>query len=345
MELIWAIYRLGVEAYWHIPKGEHTLTFKPSGQQILFRGMDNPDSITSITVKDGYLCWVWWEEAYQCQNEQDFDKVDLSIRGDLPEPLFKQHTLIFNPWSEKTWIKHRFFDVKQKNVETFTTNYLCNEFLGKDDIETFDIMKEINPRRYEIEGLGNWGIAEGLIFTNWKIWDEKEPALNDLLAMSEHYRHFNGLDFGYTHPTAFSAALNKRNEFKLYVYDEFYESTMSNQKIANSIISKGFRNERITADSEDRRTINELKLLGLYGIKGAVKGPGSVLAGIQKLQDYQMIVHPRCQNFMIELNNYVWKVDPKTGKTMNEPNKEFDHLMDANRYGTEKLTKIGAKIG
>ena len=109
-QLKWAINRLGVKHKWKVTKTPLELTYKPSGQKILFRGLDDPQSITSITVEEGNLCWAWWEEAFQCTSEDDFNKVDLSIRGELPEGLFKQHTLTFNPWSDKIWIKKRFFD-------------------------------------------------------------------------------------------------------------------------------------------------------------------------------------------------------------------------------------------
>ena len=96
-QLKWAINRLGVDQYWKATVNPLEITYVPSGQKILFRGMDDAQSITSITAEDGYLCWVWWEEAYQCNNEDEFNKVDLSIRGQIPEPLFKQHTFTFNP--------------------------------------------------------------------------------------------------------------------------------------------------------------------------------------------------------------------------------------------------------
>ena len=163
-QLIWAIKRLGVTYLWKIPKGEHTLTYEPSGQVILFRGMDDPDSITSITVSDGHLVWAWIEEAYQLHDEQAFDKLDMSFRGEVPYPLFKQLTLTFNPWSDTTWIKSRFFDNPDEDTFTLTTDYTCNEFLGDDDRAIFEKMKVNSPRRYAIEGLGNWGIAQGLIY-------------------------------------------------------------------------------------------------------------------------------------------------------------------------------------
>ena len=128
----------------------------PTGQKILFRGLDDPMSITSITVEKGYLCWCWFEEAFQIANEDDFNKVDMSIRGELPEGYFKQIIITFNPWSEKHWLKRRFFDpVDDPNILALTTTYKCNEWLGPDDIKLFDAMKISNPRRYNIEGEGN----------------------------------------------------------------------------------------------------------------------------------------------------------------------------------------------
>jgi len=347
-QLVWAINRLGVAHLWNIPKSELTLTYKPSGQQILFRGLDDPESITSITVVEGHLCWTWWEEAFQAANEEIFDKIDMSIRGDMPDPLFIQHTLTLNPWSDKHWIKRRFFDLLSKegkpldgeDIFTVTTTFEQNEFLGEKDRKRFKDMEEHSPKRYWIEGLGNWGIAEGLIFTNW---EQEDFDINELIE-NQQYRGLYGLDFGYNDPTAFVALRHKKGEFKLYLYDEFYQSTMSNQKIANSLIEKGFRSSLIKADSEDPRTINELKILGLLGIRGAKKGAGSVIGGLQKLEDYKIIVHPRCINTITALNNYAWQTDKKTGAILNIPDHDFSHIPDAIRYATEDLNKRYAKF-
>lgn len=349
-QLVWAINKLGVRHLWKIPKGDNTLTYLPSGQQILFRGLDDPQSITSITVEDGYLCWVWFEEAFQISSEDDFNKIDLSIRGAIPEPLFKQMTLTFNPWSERSWLKKRFFDNPDENTLALTTNYMMNEFLGEDDLLIYEKMKVQNPRRYEIEGLGNWGIAEGLIYTNWK---EEEFDIEKILQ--EHSKEktkgglpnfvsCNGMDFGYNDPTAFIGAYADRNRYKIYIYYEFCEVEMHNRKIANTIITAGFGNARIRADSEDPRTINELRLMGLTGICGAKKGAGSVVGGIQKLQDYEIIVHPKCVKTIESLSNYAWKKDKMTDKIMNEPDHEFSHIPDALRYGCEELQKFGVIV-
>ena len=192
-ELIWAINRLGVSHLWNIPKGELTLSYLPSGQTIIFRGMDEPDSLTSITVPVGYLCWAWIEEAYQLHDEDDFNKLDMSFRGELPEPLFKQITLIFNPWSELSWLKGRFFDNPDNNTFIDTTDYRCNEFLGNDDIAIFEAMRKNNPRRYKIEGLGQWGVSEGLIYLSYV----ENPEKNHVEIVDEKIMFIScGLDYG-----------------------------------------------------------------------------------------------------------------------------------------------------
>lgn len=349
-QLIWAIDKLGVRDLWNIPKGELTLTFKLTGQQILFRGMDDPQSITSITVPDGYLCWTWIEECFQITKEEDFNKLDMSIRGQLPPGLFHQFILTFNPWSDRHWLKARFFDNPDENTLAITTNYMMNEFLSESDIRLYEIMKERYPRRYRIEGLGEWGIAEGLIFENWH---EEDFDIDELIEKNRGKRTARGqtaffqccgLDFGYTDPTAFVALYADIKDYKLYVYHEMYEIQMENRKIAGELMQDGFGDCVIMADSEDPRTIRELSLLGLHGIRGAKKGSGSVLGGIQKLQDYEIIVHPRCQHFIESICNYAWKKDRITDKILPEPEHEFSHLMDAMRYATENLQRFGIQV-
>ena len=343
-QLKWAIKRLNVEHLWKVSKSPLQLTYIPSGQLILFRGLDEPDSITSITVDDGHLCWCWIEEAFQCANEEAFNKLDMSIRGKLPKPLFKQITLTFNPWSENIWLKPRFFDVKDDpNIMAITKNYDCNEFLGEEDVAIFEEMKIKNPRRYRIEGLGEWGIAQGLVYNNWEQQDfnwhelvQKKDKYGNLL-----YREYYGLDFGYSNdPTAFIACLVNQRDKTIHVFDELYLYQATNKQIVDTVKYKGYGRCLITADSEDPRTINELKLLGL-AMEPAIKGPNSVLHGIQKIQDFKIIVHPSCSNTVVELSNYVWQVDNKTGKTLNKPIDDFNHLADSLRYALHKVNNPG----
>lgn len=339
-QIVWAINQMGVSHLWKATISPLQLTYTPSGQRILFRGLDDPQSITSITVADGHLCWAWWEEAFQVTNEDDFNKVDLSIRGEIPAPLFKQHTLTFNPWSDKIWLKKRFFDTSAPNIFSTTMNYDCNEFLGADDIEIFEEMKINNPRRYAIEGLGGWGISEGLVYENWveQEFDYKNMRGAKDAYGKDIYRELNGLDFGYTNdPTAFIALLADERNKVLYIYDEVYKTHLKNKQIYENIKYRDHEYSRIAADSADPRTIDELKDAGLTRIFGVKKVPGSVESGIQKLQDYHIIVHPRCTNTIVELSNYVWDTDKQTGKVTTDPIGEYNHLMDALRYATVEL--------
>ncbi|MBR4973847.1 MAG: PBSX family phage terminase large subunit, partial [Clostridia bacterium] len=168
-QLKWAQEKLGVVHLWENTVSPLEMTYKPTGQKILFRGFDDVLKLASTTVAKGYLCWVWIEEAFEIASEADFDKLDLSIpRGNVPEYLFKQTTLTFNPWSATHWLKKRFFDTEKGNVSTYSTNYLCNEFLDDTDRAVFERMKTENYRKYTVAGLGEWGIAEGLVFENWQ---------------------------------------------------------------------------------------------------------------------------------------------------------------------------------
>lgn len=341
-QLKWAIKKLKVAHLWKIRNSPLQLTYTPSGQTIIFRGLDEPDSITSITVDDGHLCWVWIEEAFQCQNEEAFNKLDMSIRGELPKPLFKQLTLTFNPWSENIWLKSRFFDVPPNpNIMAVTKNFDCNEFLGDDDRAIFEEMRINNPRRFRIEGMGEWGIAEGLIYNNVVV---EEFNWHDLKAKKDkygnlQYREYYGLDFGYSNdPTAFCACLVNQKEKTIHIFDELYMYQATNKQIRDAIVYKGYGKCLITCDKADPRTTNELKILGLITERSKYD---EVNPGIQKLQDFKIIVHPTCVNTQIEFSNYVWDKDPKTGKIINDPIDEFNHIMDALRYALHKVNNPG----
>lgn len=337
-QLKWASNVLKVSHLWKFSKSPLEATYIPTGQKILFRGLDDPMSITSITVEHGHLCWCWFEEAFQIMNEDDFNKVDMSIRGELPKGYFKQITLSFNPWSEKHWLKKRFFDTKDEDVLAITTNYTCNEFLGEDDKKLFEKMKINNPRRYNIEGLGNWGIAEGLVYSNF---EELDFNIEDIKKRPNVKSAF-GLDFGYTNdPTAFIASLIDLNNMEIFIFDEHYQKAMSNKDIANMIKYKGYSKERIIGDSSEPKSIDDIKRQGIYRLKGARKGKDSILNGIQYVQDFKIYVHPKCENTLIELSNYVW--DTKEGNVINKPIDDYNHLMDALRYSLEDIRLGGVK--
>lgn len=327
-ELKWAIKRLHVEHLWQIKESPLEMTYTPTGQKIYFRGMDDPLKITSIAVEVGVLSWMWIEEAYEITKEDDFDTLAESMLGDCPEGLFKQITLTFNPWSDRTWIKPRFFDVEDDDVLAITTNYMCNEWLSAEDRKEFDRMKKNNPRRFNVAGLGNWGVIDGLVFERWR---EESFTLNQL---PQDVQSAFGLDFGYTNdPTALFCGFISLEERRLYVWDELYKTGLSNKAIYTEVSRMGYNKERITGDSAEPKSIDELRGFGLK-IKGAKKGKDSVNNGIQWIQDLEIIIHPRCVNFLTEISLYQWKKD-KFGKALNQPEDDNNHLMDAMRYALE----------
>jgi len=331
-DLRWAINRFQVQDYWELKESPLEMTYKPTGQKILFRGFDDPLKITSISVSVGSLCWCWVEEAYELTNEKYFNMLDESIRGVVEEPLFKQIIITLNPWNEGHWIKARFFDREAKNILALTTNYFCNEWLDETDKELFEDMKIRDPRRYQVAGLGNWGIVDGLVYENWQ---ELEFDWREILNKRQKAKAVFGLDFGYTNdPAAFFCAILNQEQKEIYVFDEIYQKGMQNTAIYSNIEKLGFKKEIIVADSAEPKSIDHLKGLGLYRIKASKKGKDSINAGIQFIQDFKIFIHPRCVNFLTEISNYAWDKD-KFGKAVNKPIDDFNHLMDAMRYALE----------
>jgi len=335
-ELKWAINRLCVQDHWKITESPLQMTYIPTGQTIYFRGLDDPLKVTSITVDVGSLCWMWIEEAYEIMKEDDFDILDESIRGSVDEGLFKQITLTFNPWNEHHWIKKRFFDAApDDDILALTTNYMCNEWLDAADKKVFETMKKNNPRRYKVAGLGEWGIVEGLVFENWEEKDFNIETVKKIAAIKSAF----GLDFGYTNdPSALWCGLVDLKDKTIYVFDELYKTGLSNEAIYSNIDGMGYRKERIRADSAEPKSIDRLRELGLSNIRAARKGKDSVNNGIDYIQDFKIVIHPRCVNFLTEISNYTWDTD-KFGKKINKPIDDFNHLMDAMRYALEDFSK------
>lgn len=336
-DLQWALERIGKIHEWNITLSPLEMTRKETGQKILFRGLDDTLKVTSITVKKGCLCWAWLEEAYEVMKEDDFNVLDESIRGECPKPLFKQWTITFNPWNEHHWLKKRFFDDPDEETLAMTTNYMCNEWLDAADIKVFEDMRKRNPRRYAVAGLGGWGIVDGLVYENWKeeAFDHQSAAFRK--AHPGLVSAF-GIDFGYTNDpsTLFCGLLDQENK-QLFVFDEMYEKGMSNRRIADQVSQMGYGKEQITADCAEPKSIDELKGYGMR-VRPAQKGKDSVQNGIQWIQELEIIIHPRCVNFITEISNYTWDKD-KFGNTLNTPIDDFNHLMDAMRYALERFIK------
>lgn len=335
-QLKWAQERLGVSHLWKNTVSPMEMVYTPTGQKIIFRGFDDVLKLASTTVPTGYLNFVWIEEAFEISLEADFDKLDLSVpRGNVEPPLYKQTTLTFNPWSGTHWLKKRFFDTENGETATFSTNYLINEFLDDTDRAVFERMKRNNRRKYEVAGLGNWGISEGLVYENWKV-GKKE------ISKEEQYKwkSFFGLDYGYTNdPTGFVAFAANPIDKELYIYREFCKRRMLNCDIAEEIKRLGFAKERIRADCAEPKSNDDLRRLGISRITPSVKGRDSILNGINAINEYKITVDPDCVNMIRELSSYVYDDNAtENGKRM--PKDSDNHLCDALRYAFEDVKRF-----
>ena len=330
-DLKWAIHQLGVEEYWNCTVSPLEITYKPTGQKILFRGLDDGFKITSISVPIGVLNFLWLEEFYEISKEDDFDILDESIRGQLPDGYWKRITATFNPWSANHFVKKRFFDDPGENVLAMTTTYKDNPFLSETDLQLFEQMKERNPRRFRVAGLGEFGIAEGLIYEKVRFEDFDVDAIRAIPGIKSAF----GLDFGFTDPNAFTCFLIDNAAMKIYVFDEWYKTGVTNKIIAQAIKEKGYGGQKITCDSAEPKSIAELQDEGINA-EPSRKGKDSVNHGIQLIQNYEIIVHERnCPEFKKEIQNYCWEKD-KDGKPTDKPDHEFSHGMDSMRYAVTK---------
>ena len=323
-QLLWAQSRLRVSHLWSNTVSPMEMCFLPTGQKILFRGFDDVLKLASATVSNGVLNFVWIEEAFEIESEADFDKLDLSApRGQTPEGLFKQTTLTFNPWSAAHWLKKRFFDTAADDTATFSVNYRCNEFLDATDLAVFDRMANLNRRKYEVAGLGNWGISEGLVFENWQ---------TAALDIPENERYMWKNFYGYSNdPTAFIAFKVNPVRREIYVFDEFCRKGMLNRDIAAEIIRRGYSKERIRADCAEPKSNEDLRRMGIGRICPSEKGSDSILHGIAEINEYRIFVHPACVNTARELASYVYAKKPTPGGQI-MPEDRDNHLCDALRY-------------
>lgn len=348
------IYDLGVENLWKCTMQPLKMVYIPTGQSIIFRGLDDPYKLASVTAPPGcYLCWVWFEEAFDITNYDDVLKIQASIRA-IPEwtGLKKRFTFTFNPWNQYHWLKEEIFDKNRDDSLTLTTTYLDNPGFKAEDRKWYEDLEKYNPIAARVIVHGEWGVSEGLIYNNWNV----EHFNPEEIAAQPDVQAIYGLDFGYAVSfTAFVAAYINVKTHDLWVYDEVYEKGMTNLDIAKRLTDKGYAHAHIIADCAEPKSIYELKegrgmmvqegdqLVRYYlpNIEATLKGRDSVSNGIQRIQTFRIHVHPRCTNTAMELSAYAWKKD-KDGKYTGEPEKEHDHIADALRYSVVMMLRSGA---
>lgn len=325
-----AIHLMKVDRLFKCNEGRPEITYIPTGQRIIFRGLDDPLKITSVDVDTGILCWAWFEECYEIESEDKFDTVVESIRGTYDDPdFFKQITLTFNPWSDRHWLKRAFFDDKTRHKDVFarTTTFRINEWLDdKDRVRYLDLYRT-NPRRARIVCDGDWGVAEGLIFENFDVkdfdWSKKIKQIGTVVT---------GLDFGFSHdPTTLPSSIYDEDKKELWVFDELYKTGLVSSEIVQEIKLRGLQKATITADSATPMAIEEIKRGGVRRIRPMKKGKDSIETGISFMQGLKIHIHPRCKHTIEEFNTYVYSKD-KEGNWLNKPVDKNNHIIDAIRY-------------
>src|SRR5699024_55237 len=333
-DLKWAINRLGHDKLFKFNESLPEITYIPTGQEILFRGLDNPLKITSITVDSGILSNVWVEEAYELEDMDAMDTLIESIRGSHPsDDFFKQITLTFNPWHEGHFLKREFFDKKTKRRDTLslTTTFRVNEWLDDVDRQRMEDLYVTNSARARIVCDGEWGVAEGLVFENFQVKDF--DILNKVKELQETT---HGQDYGFTHdPTTLISAVVDMENKELWLYQEHYETGMTTNDIYKMLDEKDMLGASITGDSAEPRLISELRSKGVKRLHRSVKGKNSIIHGIQFLQQFNIYIHPSLKRTIEEFNTYTWKQD-RSGKWLNEPIDDNNHVIDALRYSCER---------
>lgn len=362
-DLKWASKRLRLDSEWEFKLSPLEANNKFTRQKILFRGLDDWEKVASITIGDPdlFLCWGWFEEAYEIEKKDTYDKIKFSIRGELPEGLFTQTVATLNPWNEQHFIvkmltnnltpdentllekgkqeiiveDNQEFEyhgemTTEKVTQLFMiTNYKLNEFLSKKDYAKYEKKKKDDPEDYKTTGLGMPGVSKGLIFRNWHIEDtEKYKNTFELIR--------RGLDFGYSSdPSAFLQFNVNLKTKQIVIFDEFGATELTNEMLANELNKRIEPYALIKADSAEPKSIAELNVLGINAIP-ALKGPDSILHGIKWLKGFEIVVDPKCKGLIEELGLYRWKVD-KLDNPLNIPEDKNNHYIDALRYGCDDL--------
>lgn len=296
----------------------------PNDSEFIFVGVDDPEKLKSIAdITD-----IVVEEATELSLD-DISQLDLRLRARVDN---LQMYFMFNPISKANWVYQRWFAPGvEVGDDTFIlkTTYKDNKFLPPDYIQTLEEMIETNPVYYRIYALGEFTSLDKLVYTNWKVQDFDYRDYGKLTLLC-------GLDFGFSNdPSAFVASLLDEDNKKIYIFQEWGDIGKTNDQIAAIISSLGFGKSTIIGDSAEQKSITELRNYGLSRIRASVKGPDSIIHGIQKLQQYELIVHPSCQKIITELENYSWQKDKKTEEYINKPIDQFNHFLDALRYSLQ----------
>ena len=305
--------------YVKIKETDMSITF-PNGSCIIMCGLDTEEKLLSLTN----ISTVWIEEAYEVEKEK-VEQLNLRMRGAANN---QQLLLSWNPISKNSWLYKFSVEDPPANSVFIHSTYKDNPFLNAEYIEALDEMEQRNPAKYRVYGLGEWGVdTQGLVITNWR-----KEEFNPMELAKLGYEHRVGLDLGWIDKSAIIDTLYDRENKIIYVFNEFYKSGCQLSEIAAAIEDMNLKKSKIYVDSAEPRSIQYFKSEGINAV-ACNKGKDSVKAGLMFLQDNLIIVHPKCINFIMELENFSYIKSKITGEYTEETTHEFSHAIDACRYG------------
>lgn len=330
-EVTKAIDDLKVRDLFKIVPSQSLITCE-NGYQVLFTGLDDPEKVKSITPSKGVVTDIWYEEATEGAQD-DIRQLKKRLRGIVTgHDIVKRIVLSFNPIYKTHWIFREFFtswkdeqtEFNSDSVSILKVTHLDNKFLTSQDHNALE--SEPNEYWYQVYTLGNWGALGDAILTNWEATDLK-PYTSKFTNLR------NGLDFGYSDdPAAYVRMHYDRAKKEIYIFDGFEEKRLTNPDLAARLLPY-VNEEPVFADCAEPKSIDELRALGIYATP-VKKGPGSLLHGIQWLQQHKIYVDISLQHVINELTVWSWKKN-KHGESLPIPEDKFNHSLDAVRYGLE----------
>lgn len=329
-QMQWGIDALGLTSKFRFKTSPHEITYKKTGQKILFFGVDDPQKIKSIKLPFGYVGIVWCEELDQFSGMEEIRNLNQSLlRGG---PRFWEFCSFNPPKSQNNWVnEEKLFDDPDRLVHHSTYLGVPKEWLGDRFFEDAEKLKARNETAYRHEYLGEVTGTGGAVFENV----EEMTMSNELVGNFD--RLYYGLDFGFAvDPLAYVAMYYDAKREDLYIFDELYRQKMTNSQAAKAIklrISGG----RILADAAEPKSIAEMSDYGLR-ISGARKGPDSIDFGMRWLQNraHIYIDKRRCPNTYKEFVAYEYDRN-KDGQFISAYPDANNHSIDAVRYGLSEI--------
>lgn len=329
-QMQWGIDALGLTDKFRFKTSPHEITYKKTGQKILFFGVDDPQKIKSIKLPFGYVGICWIEELDQFTGMEEIRNLNQSLlRGG---PVFWEFCSFNPPKSQNNWVnEEKLFDDPDRLVHHSTYLGVPREWLGGRFFEDAEKLKARNETAYRHEYLGEVTGTGGAVFENV----EDMAMSNELVGNFD--RLYYGLDFGFAvDPLAYVAMYYDAKREDLYIFDELYRQKMTNSQAAKAIklrISGG----RILADAAEPKSIAEMSDYGLR-ISGARKGPDSIDFGMRWLQNraHIYIDKRRCPNTYKEFVAYEYDRN-KDGQFISAYPDANNHSIDAVRYGLSEI--------